>query len=180
MLDITTPKFMEILIKDDGNVVWINTEHGCQFRACQIKILVINDNRTTKQINNHEKVIRQDERNKVYDEHGILHGENARRFHEYLSRDPTDDVRTQYLESSKRAYAIIEREKQEKTEFASTRTIKSKFFGTYPIRSLNGRGEMGIHIPSIFTGEYGIYSEDNGETITLIRMGDRRIKDKTP
>ena len=51
----------------------------------------------------------------VYDEHGILHGEDARRFHEYLSRDPTDDVRTQYLESSKRAYAIIEKRKQEKT-----------------------------------------------------------------
>ena len=48
------------------------------------------------------------------------------------------------------------------------------FFGVYPIRSLNGRSEMGIHIPSIFTGEYGIYSEDNGETITLVRMGDRR------
>ena len=118
MLDITTPKFMEILIKDDGKVVWINTEHGCQFRACQIKILVINDNRITKQINNQEKAIRQD---------------------------------------------------------------KCKtFFGTYPIRSLNGRGEMGIHMPSIFTGEYGIYSEDNGETITLVRMGDRSRKGYDP
>ena len=57
---------------------------------------------------------------------------------------------------------------------------RKTFFGTYPVRLLNGRSEMGIHIPSIFTGMYGIYTEDNGETITLIRMGDRRIKDKTP
>jgi len=53
---------------------------------------------------------------------------------------------------------------------------RKTFFGTYPIRSLNGRGEMGIHMPSIFTGEYGIYSEDNGETIMLVRMGDRGSK----
>lgn len=50
------------------------------------------------------------------------------------------------------------------------------FFGTYPVRSLNGRGEMGIHLPAIFTGMYGIYSEDNGEIITLIRMGNRKKK----
>jgi hypothetical protein len=61
---------------------------------------------------------------------------------------------------------------QTKTLFGKSKT----FFGTYPVRMLNGRKEMGIHIPSIFTGEYGIYSEDNGETITLVRMGERREK----
>jgi hypothetical protein len=49
MPDITAPKFVEIQIKDDGKVVWINTENGCQLRACQIKVLELNDHRTNKQ-----------------------------------------------------------------------------------------------------------------------------------
>ena len=34
---------------------------------------------------NNEKATREDERNKVYDELGVLHGEDARRFHEYMN-----------------------------------------------------------------------------------------------
>jgi hypothetical protein len=44
-VDITAPDCVEIRIKDDGKVVWINTENGCQFRACQIKHLEVIDER---------------------------------------------------------------------------------------------------------------------------------------
>ncbi len=46
MLDITAPDYVEIVIKEDGKVVWINTG-GCVFRACRIGQLVIEDRRTT-------------------------------------------------------------------------------------------------------------------------------------
>lgn len=44
-LDITAPDCVEIIIKDNGKVVWINTENGCQFRASQIKHLEVIDER---------------------------------------------------------------------------------------------------------------------------------------
>jgi hypothetical protein len=44
-VDITAPECVEILIKNNGKVVWINTENGCQFRACQIKHLEVIDER---------------------------------------------------------------------------------------------------------------------------------------
>jgi hypothetical protein len=44
-VDITAPECVEIIIKNDGKVVWINTENGCQFRACQIKVLEVKDER---------------------------------------------------------------------------------------------------------------------------------------
>jgi len=48
MKDITAPAFVQIQIKKDSKVVWINTENGCQFRACQIKFLEVNDHRINK------------------------------------------------------------------------------------------------------------------------------------
>lgn len=44
-LDLTAPECVEIRIKNDGKVVWVNTENGCQFRACQIKHLELVDER---------------------------------------------------------------------------------------------------------------------------------------
>lgn len=45
MLDLTAPECVEIIIKNNGKVVWINTENGCQFRACQIKHFELKDER---------------------------------------------------------------------------------------------------------------------------------------
>lgn len=36
MLDITGAAIVEIRIRQDGKVIWINTEDGCQLRICQI------------------------------------------------------------------------------------------------------------------------------------------------
>ena len=47
MLDITKPKFVEIDIRNDGKVVWINIDGICRLRACRIgkDRLVVNDRR---------------------------------------------------------------------------------------------------------------------------------------
>jgi hypothetical protein len=45
MIDITAPEVVEILIRDDGKVVWINVDGICRFRACQIKALIAEDKR---------------------------------------------------------------------------------------------------------------------------------------
>lgn len=37
MLDITGTDIVEISIREDGKVVWVNTEDGCQLRICRIK-----------------------------------------------------------------------------------------------------------------------------------------------
>jgi len=46
-LDITKPKFVEIDIRNDGKVVWINIDGICRLRACRIgkDRLVVNDRR---------------------------------------------------------------------------------------------------------------------------------------
>jgi hypothetical protein len=46
------------------------------------------------------------------------------------------------------------------------------YHGTYPIRSL-GKGEMGIHMPAIFTGHWDIYENKDG-TLTLEKAGDKK------
>ena len=53
---------------------------------------------------------RKAEREKVYDELGVLYGESAKKFQEYIDAPPTEEDR----ETAKRAYEIIEREDREK------------------------------------------------------------------
>lgn len=43
MIDITAPEVVEILIKHDSKVIWINIDGVCMLRACRIKYLEIND-----------------------------------------------------------------------------------------------------------------------------------------
>jgi len=43
--DVTAPEYIEIVIHNDGKVIWINNEGRCLFRACQIKQLVLDDRR---------------------------------------------------------------------------------------------------------------------------------------
>lgn len=45
MKDVTAPKVVEVVIREDGKVIWINTEKGCVFRACRIGELFVNDER---------------------------------------------------------------------------------------------------------------------------------------
>ncbi len=44
-LDITGSELVEIRIKHDGKVIWINTEEGCVLRICRIEELIILDDR---------------------------------------------------------------------------------------------------------------------------------------
>ncbi len=44
-LDLTGAEIVHIEIRDDGSVIWINTEHGCKLRICQIKKLAVIDGR---------------------------------------------------------------------------------------------------------------------------------------
>lgn len=45
-IDITAPEHVEILIRQDGKVIWINVDGVCEFRACRINKLILNDKRT--------------------------------------------------------------------------------------------------------------------------------------
>jgi hypothetical protein len=45
MIDITQPEFLEVIVRYDGKVVWINVDGICRFRACRLNHLEINDGR---------------------------------------------------------------------------------------------------------------------------------------
>jgi hypothetical protein len=48
LLDITGAEAVEIFIRDDGKVIWVNTERGCVLRICRIKHLTLDDRRKRK------------------------------------------------------------------------------------------------------------------------------------
>lgn len=48
MEDITGAEIVQIQIRNDGKVIWVNTENGCVLRICQIKKLEIVDLRNVK------------------------------------------------------------------------------------------------------------------------------------
>ena len=45
MNDITAPEHVQIQIRSDGKVVWINVDGICVLRACRIGRLKVNDDR---------------------------------------------------------------------------------------------------------------------------------------
>ena len=45
MTDVTAPQIVEILIREDGKVVWVNVDGECLFRACKIRHIQLNDER---------------------------------------------------------------------------------------------------------------------------------------
>jgi hypothetical protein len=48
-LDITKPDIgVEIQIKDDSKVIWVNVDGICVLRICQISNLIVNDERSKK------------------------------------------------------------------------------------------------------------------------------------
>jgi len=46
--DITEPQSVEIQIRDDGKVIWVNVDGICVLRACRITNLQVMDYRETK------------------------------------------------------------------------------------------------------------------------------------
>lgn len=46
MLDITEPELVEIDIRSDGTVIWVNIDGICRLRVCRVTQLILNDNRT--------------------------------------------------------------------------------------------------------------------------------------
>ena len=44
-MEDTTAEVVEIQIRADGEVVWVNTEEGCVLRICRVKGLHIDDQR---------------------------------------------------------------------------------------------------------------------------------------
>jgi hypothetical protein len=50
MVDIISPKNVQIQIKKDGKVVWINVDGACRLRCCRIGQLEIIDERELKSI----------------------------------------------------------------------------------------------------------------------------------
>jgi hypothetical protein len=44
-LDINNPTIVEVLIRDDGTVVWVNIDGLCRLRVCRIKKLTVDDRR---------------------------------------------------------------------------------------------------------------------------------------
>lgn len=49
-IDITAPEVVEILIREDGEVVWVNVDGICRFRACRIRNVQLNDLREKLQL----------------------------------------------------------------------------------------------------------------------------------
>ena len=47
-LDLTGAENCEVVIKEDGKVLWINVEGVCALRVCRIDNLVLDDRRRTK------------------------------------------------------------------------------------------------------------------------------------
>ena len=45
MIDLTAPEIVEVLVRSDGKVIWINIDGVCRLRACRINKLEINDER---------------------------------------------------------------------------------------------------------------------------------------
>ncbi len=45
MIDITAPSHVEIKIRGDGKVLWVNVDGICKLRVCQIKELELIDER---------------------------------------------------------------------------------------------------------------------------------------
>lgn len=45
MVDISEPRHVEVRVRNDGKVVWINVDGTCVLRCCKIKKLEVVDER---------------------------------------------------------------------------------------------------------------------------------------
>lgn len=46
MVDITGPEVVEVVIRHDGTVVWVNVDGVCRLRCSKAKTLIVEDQRT--------------------------------------------------------------------------------------------------------------------------------------
>jgi hypothetical protein len=46
MLDITAPEIVEVQIRSDGTVLWVNVDGVCRLRICCITNFILSDERT--------------------------------------------------------------------------------------------------------------------------------------
>lgn len=44
-MDVTGAQVVDISIRADGTVIWINIDNVCKLRVCRIKKLIVEDNR---------------------------------------------------------------------------------------------------------------------------------------
>jgi hypothetical protein len=49
MQDLTGVKAVEVMVRDDGQVIWINVDGRCVLRVSKIEYLEVNDERTKVQ-----------------------------------------------------------------------------------------------------------------------------------
>jgi hypothetical protein len=56
-IDITVPKVVQIVIKQDGTVVWVNIDGICRLRACRIEKLEIEDQRKSRTTRKSRKLV---------------------------------------------------------------------------------------------------------------------------
>lgn len=56
-VDVTAPRDVEIRIREDGRVIWINIDGLCRLRACQISKLTLCDDRQPKQRRRHDDMV---------------------------------------------------------------------------------------------------------------------------
>lgn len=51
-MDLTAPEHVEVVIREDSQVVWVNVDGIARFRACRIGHLSVEDNRPKKKLDN--------------------------------------------------------------------------------------------------------------------------------
>jgi hypothetical protein len=56
-IDITRPKAVEVRLRNDGSVLWINVDGVCVLRCCQIKNMELIDERTNGAFNLSDEII---------------------------------------------------------------------------------------------------------------------------
>lgn len=45
MVDIAAPSIVEVQVRADGKVLWVNVDGICRFRCCRIETIIVNDER---------------------------------------------------------------------------------------------------------------------------------------
>lgn len=61
MIDITSPEYpIEIAIRNDGDVIWVNVDGKCVLRVCGIQAIMLNDYRKKSEILANKRRLREE------------------------------------------------------------------------------------------------------------------------
>ena len=52
MIDLTAPKYVEVVIDKPGKIVWVNVDGICRLRCCQVDEIHLTDDRPKKKARN--------------------------------------------------------------------------------------------------------------------------------